>query len=143
VEHVEALKARVQASFVVDTLEFLHKGGRCSSLAMIAGKILRIHPMLLLKNGAITVHKKFRGKMNQVLDDYIDALYAEFPNPKRDFAFITHCLCEEEEVERVREKVQSLYGFEKLYVTHAGATVSSHCGKGTLGLLFINDKEIS
>lgn len=142
VEHLEALKSKVQASFVVDTLEFLHKGGRCSSLAMIAGKILKIHPMLLLKNGAITVHRKFRGKMNQVLNDYIDALYAEFPTPRKDFAFITHCLCEDEEVERVKSKVQSLYGFEKLYVTQAGATVSSHCGKGTLGLLFINDKEI-
>jgi DegV family protein with EDD domain len=67
-EHVTALRPKVQASFVVDTLEFLHKGGRCSSLAMIAGKILKIHPMLLLRNGAITVYRKFRGKMHQVLD---------------------------------------------------------------------------
>lgn len=142
VRHVTELKPRVQVSFVVDTLEFLHKGGRCSSLAMIAGKILKIHPMLLVKNGAITVHKKFRGKMNQVLNEYVDALHAEFPNPRKDFAFITHCLCEDEEVEMVKQKVQSLYGFKNLYVTGAGATVSSHCGKGTLGLLFINDNEI-
>lgn len=142
VKELEEIKPKVQASFVVDTLEYLHKGGRCSGLAKLGATIFKIHPLLLVKKGSITVHKKLRGKISFVYADYLDELKKEFSNPETKFAFVTHTEIGEEDLQAFINKARELYKFEKLYVTAAGCTITSHCGKGTVGLLFINGSEI-
>lgn len=141
VETLNGLRGNVAASFVVDTLDYLHKGGRCSGLAHFAASILKLHPMLLLKDGVITVHKKLRGNFKKVNSEYIDLLNKEFSDYQDDIAFITHT-CEPEEVEEILNNVKSKFNFKNIYVTDAGSTITSHCGKGTYGLLFINKTPI-
>jgi DegV family protein with EDD domain len=138
----EALVPKVQASFVVDTLDYLYKGGRCSGLAKLGATVLKLHPMLLVKNKEITVHKKIRGKMKAVYKDYADILKKNFPAPDPDNAFITNSGCTPEMTKLFAAHVKKAYKFKNLYFTTAGSTITCHCGKGTLGLLFINDKEI-
>lgn len=142
-DKINALAPKVQASFVVDTLEYLHKGGRCSGLARLGATILKLHPMLLVKGGEITVHKKLRGKIGEVYCDYAQILKNEFPSPDLKNAFITHSGCSKETIDAFRKKVNGLYKFENIYETLAGSTITSHCGKGTLGLLFINDENLT
>ena len=141
VETLNGLRGNVAASFVVDTLDYLHKGGRCSGLAHFAASILKLHPMLLLKDGVITVHKKLRGNFKKVNSEYIDLLNKEFSDYQDDIAFITHT-CEPQEVEEILNNVKSKFNFKNIYVTDAGSTITSHCGKGTYGLLFINKTPI-
>ena len=139
---IEANKLKVQASFVVDTLEYLHKGGRCSGLAKLGATVFKIHPMLLVKNGSIMVYKKLRGKINLVYVDYIETLHKQFRTPELKNAFITHSGCSRETLDIFKDKVKELYNFENIYETVAGCTITSHCGKGTIGLLFINSNNI-
>lgn len=142
VQTLKALTGKVQASFVIDTLEYLHKGGRCSGMEKLGAAILRLHPMLLVKDGNITVFKKLRGKMALVYNDYVNILHQSFPNPDKKHAFITHTSCSEEVIAGVKDCAEKLFGFENIHITGAGSTITSHCGKGTLGLLFINDTDI-
>lgn len=135
VESVNALRYNLQCSFIVDTLEYLHKGGRCSGLARFAAGVLKLHPVLLLKDGAITVHKKLRGKIDKVYFDYIDILKEEYPDPVKDLAIISHT-CDEETINKLKDRVQEVFGFKTVYVTSAGSTITSHCGKGTWGIMF-------
>jgi len=137
------LKYNVQASFIIETLEYLYKGGRCSGLARLGATILKLHPMLLLKKGNITVHKKIRGKIKDVYVDYLKTLKKEFPEPENSYAFITYTSIDEDIVKLVKSKIEEIYNFKKIYLTNAGSTVTSHCGEGTLGLLFINSKNIN
>ncbi|MDD4003422.1 MAG: DegV family protein [Clostridia bacterium] len=141
VETLNGLRNKVVASFVVDTLDYLHKGGRCSGLAHFAASILKLHPMLLLSDGTITVHKKLRGNFKKVCFEYINLLNKEFSNYQDDFAFIT-TTCDEDEIEEIKAKVKSIFNFKNIHITSAGSTVTSHCGKGTYGLLFINKTPI-
>jgi DegV family protein with EDD domain len=138
VKEINGLRHKVQASFVVDTLEYLHKGGRCSALARLGATILKLHPMLLLKDGKITVFKKLRGKIKSVYMEYLEILKKEFPSPENEFAFLTMVAIDEKTAEIIKKKVKELYNFKEVYVTAAGCTITSHCGKGTFGLLFLN-----
>lgn len=140
---LEDLKAKVQASFVVDTLEYLHKGGRCSGLARLGATVFKIHPMLLVKNGNITVYKKLRGKISLVYMNYIETLRKNYPDPELKNVFLTHSGCSKETLAAIKKKVSELYKFENIFETVAGCTITSHCGKGTLGLIFINSKSIT
>lgn len=129
----------VQASFVVDTLEYLYKNGRCSALAMFGANLLKIHPSLRLIEGKIVPTQKYRGKMNMILEKYIDDILATCNNPDTTRCFITHSSAEPALVDEIVAYVKAKNIFKEVYVTVAGPTITSHCGKGTLGLLYIND----
>jgi len=129
---------KVQASFVIDKLEYLHKGGRCSMLSLLGANILKIHPQIMLKNGKMGVHRKYRGKMEKVVAEYCDDLLKEFSNPNLDVAFVTYTTSTEEIVAGLKEKLIAK-GFKTIYETRAGATISSHCGEQTIGVLFLNN----
>lgn len=137
VEYVEGLKSKVRASFVVDTLTYLHRGGRCSGLAAMAGGALKLHPRIIVENGKMKPDKKYRGKLPKVLVSYAKDLEDALKTAKKDRVFITHSGCEEEIVGQVREYLESLNIFEEILITRAGGVISSHCGPGTLGVLFI------
>ena len=134
---MEELKPLVRASFVVDTLTYLHRGGRCSGVAALAGSALKLHPKIVVENGKMNPEKKYRGKMEKVLLDYTKDLKEALCLARKDRVFITHSGCEEQTVEKVRIWLEELHLFDEILITRAGGVISSHCGPGTLGVLFI------
>ena len=139
VEAVNQLKPYVRASFIVDTLTFLHRGGRCSGVAALAGGALKLHPKIVVENGGMKPDKKYRGKMNSAILTYVKDLEPQIQNAKSDRVFITHSGCEKETIESVRQYLSELGHFEEILITRAGGVISSHCGPGTLGVLFIEN----
>lgn len=132
-EHTLAVRDKVQASFVVDTLKYLYMGGRCSKLASIMGSRLKIKPKLELSGGEIVPSVKFRGSnfvkkyYEQVMED------AGSIDPKR--IFVTHCLSDK--AEEVKSLLKTEHGFKNVMITDASPTISVHCGPGTLGILYL------
>ena len=141
VECMEVLKPKVRASFVVDTLTYLYRGGRCSGLAAMAGGALKLHPRIIVENGKMKPDKKYRGKLQKVMVSYAKDLEDALKTAKKDRVFITHSGCEDEIVEQVRAYLESLNVFEEILITRAGGVISSHCGPGTLGVLFIGEDD--
>ena len=136
---VNHLKPNVRASFIVDTLTFLHRGGRCSGVAALAGGALKLHPKIVVENGGMKPDKKYRGKMNSAILSYVKDLEPQIKNAKSDRVFITHSGCEEEIIESVHQYLSELGHFKEILITRAGGVISSHCGPGTLGVLFIEN----
>ncbi len=138
VEKVNARVPYVQASFVIQTLEYLHKGGRCSGLARFGAAILRIKPQIIVSDGKMAPAKKYFGRKSQVIAAYCRDTLEQFANPDLSVAFVTHTLATPEMVAIAIDALQKR-GFKTIYETTAGATITSHCGPQTLGILFIND----
>ena len=139
VKNIEELVPKVRASFVVDTLTYLHRGGRCSGLAALAGGALKLHPQIMVKDGKMDVAKKYRGNMKKVLLEYTKDMTDMMMHGKKTRVFITHALCSQEIIDQVYDYVKNLNVFEEILVVVAGAAISSHCGPGTLGVLFIEE----
>lgn len=135
---IEILKPKVRASFVVDTLTYLYRGGRCSATAAMAGSVLKLHPKIVVENGAMDATKKYRGKLAAVIMSYVKDMEDELKNARNDRVFITHSGCDREIVEGVKEYLRKLGIFNEILETRAGGVVSSHCGPGTLWVLFIS-----
>ena len=136
-EKMEELKPLVRASFVVDTLTYLHRGGRCSGVAALAGSALKLHPKIIVENGRMTPQKKYRGKIARVILHYVGDLEQDLKSAKKERVFITHSGCDAVVVEAVRSYLEGLQVFDEILETRAGGVISSHCGPGTLGVLFI------
>ena len=139
VEAMNQLKPYVRASFIVDTLTFLHRGGRCSGVAALAGGALKLHPKIVVENGGMKPDKKYRGKMNSAILNYVKDLEPQIKNAKTDRVFITHSGCEEEIIDSIYQYLEELELFKEILITRAGGVISSHCGPGTLGVLFIEN----
>ncbi len=137
VARIEEIKPRVRASFVVDTLTYLYRGGRCSGLAAMAGGMLKLHPKIVVENGKMKPTEKYRGKLSAVVMNYVKAMEEDIKKAKTDRIFITHSGCDDAIVKEVYEYLENLGIFKEILVTRAGGIVSSHCGPGTLGVLFI------
>lgn len=140
---VELVKKRipaVQTSFIIERLDYLYKGGRCSGLALLGANLLKIRPEIEVLNGNMKNTEKFRGKMADCVTKYCRATLEKYNHPDKSVIFITHSVADKELVDAAKAVV-SEYGFENVYETTAGCTVSSHCGKNTLGILYINDAE--
>lgn len=134
---IETLKPNVRASFVVDTLTYLYRGGRCNAVAAMAGGVLKLHPKIVVENGAMDATKKYRGKINSVIMSYVKDMETDLKAARPDRVFITHSGCDAATVESVRSYLESLGVFHEILETRADGVVSSHCGPGTLGVLFI------
>ena len=128
---------KVRASFVVDTLVYLWRGGRCNAVAALAGSALKLHPKIVVENGAMHATKKYRGKIDAAIMSYVKDLESDLKTARPDRVFITHSGCSREVVEEVRAYLESLHRFREIHETRAGGVISSHCGPGTLGVLFI------
>jgi len=137
-KRIEVLKPHVRASFVVDTLTYLHRGGRCSGAAALVGSTLKLHPKIAVTDGKMAPGKKYRGRMSRAIMDYVRDLEPELKNAMRDRVFITHSGCDAEVIEEVRSYLEGLNLFSEILITRAGGVISSHCGPGTLGVLFIS-----
>ena len=134
---------RVDASFVIDSLEYLHKGGRCSALAALGANLLKLKPCIEVKNGTMGVSKKYRGKYAEVLKQYVAERLHDPDDIDTSRVFVTHAGCDEEIVNMVAELVKETLAFDEVLVTRAGCTISSHCGADTLGVLFIRKSPIA
>lgn len=139
VREVCALRAHVHASFILDTLEFLHAGGRCSALAALGANFLNIKPCIEVDNtsGKMNVGKKYRGPLERVLPQYAADKLAGRGDLKNGRVFITHSGIAQEKIDLVKNTIRRCADFREIYVTRAGSTISSHCGPNTLGVLFM------
>ncbi len=142
VNKLNDLVPRVDASFVIDNLEYLHKGGRCSAVAMLGANLLKLKPCIEVKNGSMGVEKKYRGKYGDVLKTYVADRLADADSIELDRIFVTHAGCDMDIVNAVVEQVKETLPFKEVFLTRAGCTISSHCGKDTLGILFIRKNAI-
>ena len=141
VAEIERLKPLVRASFVVDTLTYLYRGGRCNGLEAMAGSMLKLHPKIVVSEGKMSSSKKYRGKIDKVILAYAKDMEEQLLQARKERVFITHSGCPEETVLMVEQYLQSLSRFDEILITRAGGVISSHCGPGTLGVLFIAGEE--
>lgn len=136
-EIVLGLRDKVNTSFVPDRLDYLYKGGRCSRMAMYGANLLGIHPMIDMADGVLLSKKKIRGKMKICLKSYIEDLKATYPKYDKTRCFVTHSCADRELVDFAIEKVKSEFEFNEVIETVAGSVITGHCGRNTLGVLFI------
>ena len=128
-------------SFVLDTLEYMWKGGRCSGVTALGANVLKLKPCLEMREGKLAVCKKYRGTMDKVYRQYITERLTG-KTAAADYAFLTHSgEVPEDTLRQLTALVQELAPFKEVFVTQAGCTVSSHCGPGTLGVLFLRRPE--
>ena len=135
---VSARVENVQASFVVEKLDYLYKGGRCSALSFFGANLLKIRPQIVVSNGTMKPAKKYRGKMERVIENYCADTLAEFDNADKSIAFITYTTATPEMIVNAKTALKNA-GFEEIVETRAGGTITSHCGEHVLGILYIND----
>jgi len=133
---LEEMIPKVETSFVIDTLDYLYKGGRCSGMEALGASLLRIKPSIEVIDGEMHVGKKYRGKLSRCIGNYVKDRLADIDNIERKRIFVTHTMQSREIVEKVKEIVKQ-YDFEEIIETKAGCAVSSHCGPNTLGILYI------
>lgn len=136
VKRIEDARDNVQASFVIDTLTYLARGGRCTQVTALLANTLHLKPMIEVKNGEMGVAKKYRGSIEKAVSHYVDDLKTELLLADPAYVFITHSGCDKAIVDMVRQKLMDLNHFEEIYETRAGGVISSHCGPNTLGVLY-------
>ncbi len=134
---IEEMKSKIKASFVVDTLTYLHRGGRCSSVAALVGGVLKLHPRIVVADGSMSADKKYRGKMDKVILDYVKDMEASMLEADNERVFLTHSGCDQEIIDKVYSYLKELNYFDEILITRAGGVISSHCGPGTLGVLYV------
>ena len=138
VKKVEERIPYVQASFVVERLDYLYKGGRCSALSLFGANLLKIRPQIVVADGKMKPAKKYRGKMEKVIENYCKDTLEEFNNADKSRGFVTYTTATPEMIENARKALENA-GFKEIYETQAGGTITSHCGEHVLGILYIND----
>ncbi len=138
-EALDEMKTRLDVSFVLQTLEFLHKGGRCSGVAALGANLMKLRPEIEVSDGKMQVGKKYRGTMEKSILDYVRGRLEGRTDVCLDRIFVTHSGVPEEIVEKVVELVKQLHPFKEVLITTAGCTISSHCGPNCLGVLFFKE----
>jgi len=134
---LNTLAERVDASFIVSQLTYLKKGGRCSSVAALGANLLNLKPCIEVVNGKMQVGKKYRGSFQKCIDLYVRDRLANMDQIDTSRIFITHSGVDEAAIETARQAICACGSFDEIVVTRAGCTISSHCGPGTLGVLFV------
>lgn len=141
VDEVTKLVPDTRASFVLDTLEFMRAGGRCSSIMQIGAALMNLKPTIIVRNdrqGSMVVGKKYMGKLSPTLMKYVDDQLKERKDIVLDRVFVTHSGMDDSVIiESVIARIHELQPFQEIFVTQASCTISSHCGPNTLGILFL------
>lgn len=138
-EKVSAMREKVHSGFVLDTLKFMAAGGRCSSVVALGANLLNLKPCILVNNadGSMSVGKKYRGKLDKVLVEYVEETLGKYDNIDDEVIFITHSGIDKKYVDIVKNTIESVMPFKEIYETVASCTISCHCGPNTLGILFM------
>lgn len=137
VQKLETIRNKIKASFVIDKMDYLKRGGRCSSIEALGATLLKIKPMIEVKNGKMEVGKKYRGNFKSCLEKYVNDRFANIDSINKKRIFLTHAEVDEPLVNYMRKLLEQTNHFEEILVTKAGCTISSHCGPNTLGILYI------
>lgn len=140
VERLNEAKERLDVSFVITTLEYLRMGGRCSALAAFGANLLKLHPEIKVMNGKMGVGRKYRGTTKKFVEAYVRGALEGRTDIDTHRIFVTHSPMDPEIVQDMMRLVNELHPFEEVIETSAGCTVSTHCGPGTLGVLFFRKK---
>ena len=136
-EKCQALAPKIIAQFTVESLDYLHKGGRCSGASKLIGHIFHVHPYLRMVDGKLIVYKKPRGTSKMAIDEQIKGFKEDLPNVELDNIMITHAGLDKDLEDYFYAEVKKLVPDANINITRAGATIASHCGYGTVGLLYI------
>lgn len=136
---MDRIRPMVRASFVVDTLTYLHRGGRCSGMTALVGGTLKIHPCIEVEDGVLHVAKKYRGKMEKVIGNYVEDHLEAMMRANKHRIFITHGNCDEAVIQSVVDRIAALAHFDEILITRVGSVIGSHCGPGTLGILYVEE----
>ncbi len=134
---INVLRDRVNTSFIPDSLDYLHKGGRVSGMVRVVAGMFKIHPLILMEDGQLVSGKKYKGKMTLLIKQYLHDLKEMYPAYDKTRCFITHSTADQELVEIAKSQVKELFDFDEILETVAGSIITSHCGRNTLGVLFI------
>lgn len=129
----------VQASFIIDKLNFLHKGGRCSSIQLLGANIFNIKPSIEVNDGKMGMAKKYRGPFIKVVESYVKDTLNKYDKPDLTRCFITYSTISQDILKLVEDTLKENSNFKEILITQAGATVTSHCGENTIGILYLND----
>ncbi len=137
-EELRRTTTRRHASFVLDTLTFLHAGGRCSAVAALGANMLKLKPCIQVDNhdGSMSVGKKYRGSLDKVLVKYVRDELSKHTDIDPELLFITHSGIPQEYIDLVKKTVEEMMDFKEIHITKASCTISCHCGPNTLGILF-------
>jgi DegV family protein with EDD domain len=135
-EKLEEFVPRVQSQFAIQTLDYLHKGGRASGIAKLVGTMLSIKPIIKVVNGSLEVYKKPIGKMSRALDIMLEDFYKQLDNIDLDYVFVTHTLANRQAIYML-DHIKRRARVKHLIEGHAGCVISSHCGAGTIGILYL------
>lgn len=141
VEMVEKRKPFAQASFILDKLEYLYRGGRCSMLKLLGANLLHIKPCIEVHNGKMGVGKKYIGKLDKCVLKYVADILNNYKSPDTTRIFITHSKIDQQIVESVKQYILNNTQFKEILITTAGCTITSHCGSNCIGILFYTDGE--
>jgi len=140
VELTTAVREKVVTSFVPDSLDYLHKGGRCSLASMMGAKILKLHPLIVMKDGVMSPHKKYMGTLEACVKKYVaDAAAAHSHDYDRSLCILASACAEKDLLDKVRAEIQTYFDFDEIVETTAGCTITSHCGKNTVALFFMTE----
>ena len=134
-EQTQTRADKLKVSFVIDKLNYMHKGGRCNAVTLLGANLLKIKPQICVNDGRMGVGKKYRGTLTKVVTNYADDVISECENADKSIVFVTHSSPMPEEEKIIEEKLKQA-GFETIYNTSAGGTVCSHCGPNTIGILY-------
>ena len=134
---LDAFTDKVESSFVVDKLDYLAKGGRCSAVAALGANLLSLKPCIEVRNGKLEVVKKYRGNYAKCLANYVRDRLEGRTDVDTETVFVTKTVVSDQEYSTVMEAVNTYGAFENVYESLAGCTISCHCGPGTLGILFV------
>lgn len=141
VEKVENRKTNVCAGFILDKLEYLYRGGRCSAVSMLGANLLKLKPIIEVHDGKMGMYGKCLGKFDKCVLKYVSQTLNKYNNPDNTRIFITHTKIDPEIVESVKKYLQENTNFKEIIETTAGSTITSHCGPNTIGILYYNDGE--
>lgn len=142
VERINELVPCSDASFIANDIDYLYKGGRCTAVEMFGANLLKLKPCIQVKDGKMGVSKKYRGKFEDILKQYVDEKLSNPDDIIPDRVFVTHAGCKPEVLEAVVNQVKAKGIFKEVFLTRAGCTISSHCGPNTLGVLFVHKSQI-
>ena len=140
-ERIGSRSDKCQASFIIEKLKFLYKGGRCSRLAMLGANLLRIKPSIQVVNGKNEVGKKYMGAYLSCMEKYLTDTLATYNTPDTTRVMITYSTATQEMIDLAKKKLEEYGKFKEIMVTQAGSVINSHCGQNTLGILYFNDGE--
>ncbi len=136
-EMIESKKKDIEVSLIIENLEYIHKGGRCSMIQMLGASLLKIRPMLLLQNGKLEPSKKFMGNYIRCIKEYTKNVLSKYNNPDKELCFINYTSYDPEMINAIKDELKDI-GFKRIIETMSGSTIASHAGENSIALIYLN-----